>query len=255
MLVKEVTLQGCAKDCGVNQGGLIYNNEYLGLEYVKLTGGFAGQGGAIYNVATLLEDGTSRSLVEIRSTLVEQNQAVQGAILYGEAPSFRIYNSVFKENKTTDASSANIYSVNNAAVKEDTTLSSLASRLVSSTFVKNTGYVVNVRDGMALNNLTVVGNSNGIYFNPSTNLALDHKNIFRLLTRYPKYCRLKIHSTDGPGGGLPPPEPPHAGIGSARTNTRVWCGGPGEQQPLLVCILMLLSIRILGRLLDPSGFQ
>ena len=45
----------------------------------------------------------------------------------------------FKENKTTDASSANIYSVNNAAVKEDTTLSSLVSRLVSSTFVKNTG--------------------------------------------------------------------------------------------------------------------
>lgn len=45
VLVKEVTLQGCAKDCGVNQGGLIYNNEYLGLEYVKLTGGFAGQGG------------------------------------------------------------------------------------------------------------------------------------------------------------------------------------------------------------------
>ncbi|USI87811.1 hypothetical protein LZ086_07355 [Acinetobacter johnsonii] len=44
VLVKEVTLQGCAKDCGVNQGGLIYNNEYLGLEYVKLTGGFAGQG-------------------------------------------------------------------------------------------------------------------------------------------------------------------------------------------------------------------
>ena len=43
----------------------------------------------------------------------------------------RIYNSVFKENKTTDASSANIYSVNNAAVKEDITLSSLASRLVS----------------------------------------------------------------------------------------------------------------------------
>ena len=171
VLVKEVTLQGCAKDCGVNQGGLIYNNEYLGLEYVKLTGGFAGQGGAIYNVATLLEDGTSRSLVEIRATLVEQNQAVQGAILYGEAPSFRIYNSVFKENKTTDASSANIYSVNNAAVKEDTTLSSLASRLVSSTFVKNIGYVVNVRDGMALNNLTVVGNSKGIYFNPSTNLA------------------------------------------------------------------------------------
>ena len=77
----------------------------------------------------------------------------------------------FKENKTTDASSANIYSVNNAAVKEDTTLSSLVSRLVSSTFVKNTGYVVNVRDGMALNNLTVVGNSKGIYFNPSTNLA------------------------------------------------------------------------------------
>ena len=96
VLVKEVTLQGCAKDCGVNQGGLIYNNEYLGLEYVKLTGGFAGQGGAIYNVATLLEDGTSRSLVEIRATLVEQNQAVQGAILYGEAPSFRIYNSVFQ---------------------------------------------------------------------------------------------------------------------------------------------------------------
>lgn len=169
--LKEVSLQGCEQECGIGQGGLIYNNEYLSLEYVKLTGGFAEQGGAIYNVATLLADGISRSIVEIRSSLVEKNQALQGAILYGGAPSFRISNSVFKENKTTNSTSANIYSLNNATVNEDSTLLTLTSRLVSSTFVKNTGYVVNVRDGMALNNLTVVGNSKGIYFDATANMA------------------------------------------------------------------------------------
>ena len=171
VVLKEVSLQGCNQDCGVSQGGLIYNNEFLSIEFAKLVGGFAAQGGAIYNAATLTTDGQSRSLVELRTSLIEGNQAAQGAILYGSVPSFRFYNSVFKDNITTNASSANIYSADHAEVKEETSLLTLGSRLVSSTFVKNTGYIANLRDGMALNNLTVVGNTKGIYFATSTNKA------------------------------------------------------------------------------------
>ncbi len=163
----EVSLQGCNQSVCADKGGLIYNNEFLTLEYVKLSGGSANQGGAIYNVAVPAadKDATERSLVDIKYSLFEKNTAEDGAILYSQVPRFRISNSVFRENETTFARGANIYS---AESLDDTALSAfpfMAYGVINSTFYKNKGFVINVRDGIGLNNLTVVGNSAGLQFN------------------------------------------------------------------------------------------
>ena len=133
---------------------------------MKLSGGVATQGGAIYNMATLPnKETTVRSLVEMRFSLIEKNKAAQGAILYSQVPQFRIYNSVLRENETTLANSANVYSANTLDPATISAFPSMSFRIANSTFYKNKGFIVNVRDGMGLNNLTVVGNSAGIQFN------------------------------------------------------------------------------------------
>lgn len=133
---------------------------------MKLSGGVATQGGAIYNMATLPNNETTvRSLVEMRFSLIEKNKAAQGAILYSQVPQFRIYNSVLRENETTLANSANVYSANTLDPATISAFPSMSFRIANSTFYKNKGFIVNVRDGMGLNNLTVVGNSAGIQFN------------------------------------------------------------------------------------------
>ncbi|OTG73282.1 rhombotarget A [Acinetobacter sp. ANC 4169] len=162
----EVNLQGCGQSVCATQGGLIFNNEYLVLDHVKLTDGIATQGGAIYNVGVPTEaESVSRSLVEIKYSLFEKNKADEGAIIYSRVPQFRISNSVFRENETNLASAANIYS---AADLDSTVLSAfpfMSYKIANSTFYKNTGWVINVRDGIGLNSLTVIGNTAGIKFN------------------------------------------------------------------------------------------
>lgn len=162
----ELTLQGCNHSVCADQGGLIYNNEFLTLEYVKLSGGSARQGGAIYNVAVPVgQDAKERSLVNIKYSLFEKNTAAEGAILYSQVPQFRISNSVFRENETTLAKGANIYS---AASLDDAAIAAfplMIFKVSGSTFYKNKGFIINVRDGIGLNNLTVIGNSAGLQFN------------------------------------------------------------------------------------------
>ncbi|OTG68169.1 rhombotarget A [Acinetobacter sp. ANC 4470] len=163
----EVSLQGCNQSVCADKGGLIYNNEFLTLEYVKLSGGSAKQGGAIYNVAVPAadKDATERSLVDIKSSLFEKNTADEGAILYSQVPRFRISNSVFRENETTLTTSANIYSAKSLDDAEIAAFPLMIFKVAGSTFYKNKGFIINVLDGIGLNNLTVVGNSAGIQFN------------------------------------------------------------------------------------------
>lgn len=162
----ELTLQGCNQSVCADQGGLIYNNEFLTLEYVKLLGGSARQGGAIYNVAVPVgQDAKERSFVNIKYSLFEKNTAAEGAILYSQVPQFRISNSVFRENETTLAKGANISS---AASLDDAAIAAfplMTYGVINSTFYKNKGFIINVRDGIGLNNLTVIGNSAGLQFN------------------------------------------------------------------------------------------
>ena len=164
--ISEVNLQGCGQSVCATQGGLIFNNEYLVLDHVKLTDGIATQGGAIYNVGVPTEpESILHSLVEIKYSLIENNKADEGAIIYSQVPQFRISNSVFRENETNLANAANIYS---SADLDSTLLAAfpyMSYKIANSTFYKNKGWVINVRDGIGLNNLTVIGNTSGIKFN------------------------------------------------------------------------------------------
>src|SRR5690554_6099587 len=127
--LSEVSLQDCGSDsCRPNQGGLILNHEYLVLDYVKLSQGRANQGGAIYS----------------------------------RLPSFRIYAAVFSDNKTSDLASANLYTQLPTEDVENLKLLAAANTISSTTFNRNEGYVLNLRDNIGVNNVTLMGNSAGV---------------------------------------------------------------------------------------------
>lgn len=152
--LKELDLEGCGKASCTEQGGLIYNKGQLILEYSRLFNAAANLGGAIYNAGKFGRNLTSR--VEIKNSLIENNKAQRGAILYSELPAFLISQSVLKNNQTLDNSATNIFSAGQFAntSKEQ----SISGEVLSSTILKNKGILINVMDGMGLNNLTMVDN-------------------------------------------------------------------------------------------------
>ena len=165
VVLYEVSLQGCGQAQCAQQGGLIYNNEYLQLSYAGLSGGYAAQGGAIYNVGNATVENTSDSLVVIQNSLFEKNYAVEGAVLYTQRPAYKILNSVIRHNETTSSASANIYAA--LLFNSDQLPSSIlnvANYIKNSTFLQNKGYLLNLRDGIGLNNLTMIGNAQGVQF-------------------------------------------------------------------------------------------
>lgn len=165
VVLYEVSLQGCGQAQCTQQGGLIYNNEYLQLSYAGLSGGYAVQGGAIYNVGNSAVENTSDSLVVIQNSLFEKNYAAEGAVLYTQRPAYKILNSVIRHNETTSSASANIYAA--LLFNSDQLPSSIlnvANYIKNSTFLQNKGYLLNLRDGIGLNNLTMLGNAQGVQF-------------------------------------------------------------------------------------------
>ena len=165
VVLYEVSLQGCGQVQCAQQGGLIYNNEYLQLSYAGLSGGYAAQGGAIYNVGNSIVENTTDSLVVIQNSLFEKNYAAEGAVLYTQRPAYKILNSVIRNNETSSSASANIYA--SLLFNSDQLPSSIlnvANYIKNSTFLQNKGYLLNLRDGIGLNNLTMIGNAQGIQF-------------------------------------------------------------------------------------------
>lgn len=160
----EVNLEGCSQQQCADKGGLIYNNENLQLSYVKLLGGHAGQGGAIYNVVKNTDFPVYTSYVSIDNSLIANNQATEGGAIYSQAPGFKITNSVFSGNETTSTASANIYSEAETDTSKFSTFPLNIFTISNSTFFKNKGLVANVTDGMGLNNLTIVANTSGLSF-------------------------------------------------------------------------------------------
>lgn len=161
--IKEITFQGCGKNVCAEKGGIIFNNENLTLESVKLKNGFANLGGAIYNVGLSSDVTIASSNIELRNVLVENNQAVDGGAIYTLAPSFKIYNSVFKGNTSTSGR-AIVYTLNGTADTSKLTFPSRLNIIASSTFFKNNGFAVNVKNGIGLNNLSIVQNAGGVAF-------------------------------------------------------------------------------------------
>ena len=165
VVLYEVSLQGCGQAQCAQQGGLIYNNEYLQLSYAGLSGGYAAQGGAIYNVGNSTVENTSDSLVVIQNSLFEKNYAAEGAVLYTQRPAYKILNSVIRHNETTSSTSANIYAAllfNSEQLPSS--ILNVANYIKNSTFLQNKGYLLNLRDGIGLNNLTMIGNAQGVQF-------------------------------------------------------------------------------------------
>lgn len=165
VVLYEVSLQGCGQAQCAQQGGLIYNNEYLQLSYAGLSGGYAAQGGAIFNVGNSTVENTSDSLVVIQNSLFEKNYAAEGAVLYTQRPAYKILNSVIRHNETTSSTSANIYAAllfNSEQLPSS--ILNVANYIKNSTFLQNKGYLLNLRDGIGLNNLTMIGNAQGIQF-------------------------------------------------------------------------------------------
>ncbi|MGE8539181.1 MAG: rhombotarget A, partial [Acinetobacter sp.] len=153
--LKELDLEGCDKASCAEQGGLIYNQGQVVIDYSRLFNGAANRGGAVYNAGNFGQNFISR--IEIKNTLVENNKAQQGGILYSELPAFLISKSVLKNNQTLDNTAANIYSAGQFSDSSDT--QNISAEVLSSTILKNKGVLINVMDGMGLNNLTIVDNT------------------------------------------------------------------------------------------------
>ena len=64
-----------------DQGGLIFNNDNLLIQYGQLLNGKARQGGAIYNAGAYTEN-KPLSSVGITNSLLRSNKANQGAVIY-----------------------------------------------------------------------------------------------------------------------------------------------------------------------------
>ena len=76
----ELNLQGSSTK--VNNGGLILNREALTIQYSRLTGGNANNGGAIYNAGVLSDTQKTVGTVAISNSILQNNKADQGAALY-----------------------------------------------------------------------------------------------------------------------------------------------------------------------------
>lgn len=162
--INELTLKGCGTNCDIDKGGLVYAAANLTLDFVKLSSGYATQGGAIY-IPSKSSEYLGSGLATISNTLIEQNVATFGAAIYADLTSYRIKQSVIRKNNTTDSSSANVY------IKDGATTQNSAY-IYNSTLYDNTGNVLNIVDGLAINNATIVRNKNiGVIYSASNKLA------------------------------------------------------------------------------------
>lgn len=163
--MNEVTLKGCEQKNCVDQGGLIFNKEKLLLQYAQLLNGSARQGGAIYNEG-LYQANKPLSSVGIINTLIRNNKANQGAVIYSEMPQYMISQSVIRDNEAIDAN-ASLFDSKQAFDEKTSELIGTSSGrgVVNSTLFNNKGYTINVMDGMMINNITMVMNSKGLIVN------------------------------------------------------------------------------------------
>lgn len=163
-----INLTGCGASTNCeDRGGIIFNRESLSLSYVKVENGVANEGGAIYNEGVIAGNTSiSASLMTIDQSIFKNNTAKTGAVIFMAQPLFNISRSIFRENTATNTNGVLIYS--EVAFDSGTTSTQSFTRvspLVNSIFLKNkSGYLVNLLDGVYLNNITAVDNAQGVYF-------------------------------------------------------------------------------------------
>ncbi|EPG38386.1 rhombotarget A [Acinetobacter colistiniresistens] len=160
----ELNLQGSSNK--VNDGGLILNRENLSIQYSRLTGGAANRGGAIYNAGVASDAKNTAGYVSINNSILQNNKADQGAVIYSEMPMYLITQSVIRDNEGAAGPNGALLFVQ-TGFNNDTIAGALTGRssgIRSSTIFHNKGgYVANIREGMILNNNTIIKNAAGLY--------------------------------------------------------------------------------------------
>jgi rhombotarget A family protien len=178
----QVDLQGCgAFDQGctmASNGGLVLSSDPVTFSRLRMSGGRANHGGALYLSSPL--DGRAT----FKSVEFFNNQAVQGSALWLAAPNFSMERSLVRDNKHPDtARPANdpygyaIY-VNKAnAIKPDVNSTYRTGKIESSTFYNNEGRALNIVRNMSVVSNTIIGQKQGGVFFDSEGLANFANNI------------------------------------------------------------------------------
>lgn len=169
----ELNLKGSTSK--LNDGGLIYNRESLSITYSRLNDGKANRGGAIYNAGIYSNTQKTAGFVSLNNTIIQNNSADQGAAIYSEMPRYVISQSVIRDNEGKSTPEGSIFYVQTGYTDE--TIGSVLVRdtggLKNSTIFHNKGgYIANIRQGMVVNNITMIKNAGGFYLQaPQWNLT------------------------------------------------------------------------------------
>lgn len=162
--LNELNLKGSATK--LNDGGLIYNREALNIQYSRLTSGNATRGGGIYNAGILSDTEKTAGIVRIGNSILEGNKADKGAVIYSEMPRYLVFQSVIRDNQGTSPIDGAILFVQ-TGFRDETTGVALQSRFAginnTTIFQNKGGYVANIREGMIVNNITMIKNAAGLY--------------------------------------------------------------------------------------------
>lgn len=162
--LNELNLKGSATK--LNDGGLIYNREALNIQYSRLTSGNATRGGGIYNAGILSDTEKTAGIVRIGNSILEGNKADKGAVIYSELPRYLVFQSVIRDNQGTSAVDGAILFVQ-TGFRDETTGVALQSRFAginnTTIFHNKGGYVANIREGIIVNNITMIKNAAGLY--------------------------------------------------------------------------------------------
>lgn len=149
-----------------SKGGIIYNQESLSISFARMKNGNALEGGAVYNegIANSGDASSSAGQLTFNNLYIHNNKALQGAAIYSAQPRYEILNSVFRDNTATlsDGTGTVVY-VNQPVLVNDTTTATIRSgNIRNSVFFNNQARVANLRDGMIINNSTIIRNKAGV---------------------------------------------------------------------------------------------
>lgn len=167
--LSDLNLQGARSSNTILEGGLIYNHEQLTIRNSRLINGYATRGGAIYNAGNLSNTPNTAGTVTLVNNLIQNNKAAEGGVLYSGIPLYFITQSVIRDNEVTTADNALFYT--QTKFSDESTGGYLTSRAIgisnSTIFHNKGGFIANVRDGMFVNNITMIKNDKGLFLEAS----------------------------------------------------------------------------------------
>lgn len=170
VVIQQVNLEGCAitdttrLSCEDN-GGIISNNESLLLSSLRVSGGRAKlYGGAVFST-------TPQASVTLTIVDMQNNHAgINGAALSFDRPRFTIGGSYLSQNSVPAGSDGVVLYVRDGIEQKDAsgdpvaTVTTRSGAVLDSTFYQNDAAVIDLREGIVINNTTLVDNRAGVRF-------------------------------------------------------------------------------------------